>query len=88
MQRCPTAGPGSQWPPCGNGSPEQFPHWVRVQHCKGGKDGERRGGVEGIIVGRSGSGNGRRVCPEVELGGECSVSGIGSGHVGRNGRDL
>jgi len=24
----------------GNGSPEQFPNWVRVQHDKGGKHGE------------------------------------------------
>jgi hypothetical protein len=38
-------------------------------------------------VGGSGSGNGIRVCPELALGGECSVSGTGSGHVGRRGRD-
>jgi len=42
MQRRPTVGPGSQWPPFGNVSPEQFPNWVRVQHCKGGKHGEWR----------------------------------------------
>ena len=40
MQRRPTVGPGSQWHPFGNVSPEQFPNWVRVQHCKGGKHGE------------------------------------------------
>ena len=31
MQRRPTVGPGSQCPPFGNVSPEQFPNWVRVQ---------------------------------------------------------
>jgi len=40
MQRRSTVGPGSQWPPFGNGSPEQFPNWARVRHCKGGKHGE------------------------------------------------
>ena len=69
MQHRPTVGPGSQWPPSGNVSPEQFPNWVRVQHCKDGKHGERRGGVGGGIVGDSGSGSGIRVCPEVVLGG-------------------
>ena len=51
---------------------------------KGGKRGERRGGLEAVVVGASGSGNGMRVCPEVVLGGECSrgmgsCSGMGMG---------
>ena len=53
MQRRPTVGPGSQWPPFGNGSPEQFPNWVRVQHCKGGKHGRWRVGY-GIARGKWG----------------------------------
>ena len=44
MQRCPTVGPGSQCPPFGNVSPEQFPNWARVQYYKGGKHGEWRVG--------------------------------------------
>ena len=64
MQRRPTVGPGSRWPPFGNVSPEQFQKWARVRHSsgKGGKDGEWRVGVgmcRGAVVrgkGRGGKG--------------------------------
>ena len=49
LQRRPTVGPGSQWPPFGNSSPGQFPNWVRVRHCKGGKMGSGGVGVEGVV---------------------------------------
>ena len=54
QQRRPTVGPGSQKAPFGSGSPEHFPNWVRVQHCEGGKHGERGGGVMGLGEGEGG----------------------------------
>ena len=56
MQRRPTVGPGSQWPPCGNVSPEQFPNWVRVRHCRGGQMGGGGIGKVRSCVGNFGGG--------------------------------
>ena len=61
MQRRPTVGRGSQWPPFGNVPPELNPNWVRVRHCKVGQmgGGEVASVEGGGRLGASSSGQGR-----------------------------